>query len=92
VTRDPESAMAAEPRPGSAEAAARRVAKVVPIRTRRRALALGLAAALGAAAVGLMALSFYWADDLADWRLPGLAALAAIACNVALMIAARSRR
>lgn len=84
--------MAAAPRLGSAEAATRRDAKVIPIRTRRRAVALGVAAALGAAALGLMALSFYWADDLADWRLPGLAALAAIACNVALMVAARRRR
>jgi hypothetical protein len=47
---------------------------------------------LGAAALAMMALSLYWADDLADWRLPGLAALAAIACNVMLMLAARARR
>ncbi len=51
-----------------------------------------MGATFGAAALGLMALSLYWADDLADWRLPGLAALAAIACNVMLMIAARVRR
>ena len=57
-----------------------------------RALALGLAAVLGVTAAGLMALSLYWADDLADWRLPGLAALAAIACNTMLMIAAQARR
>ncbi len=56
-----------------------------------RALALTLGAVLGTAALGLMALSLYWADDLADWRLPGLAALAAIACNVMLMIADRLR-
>ncbi len=56
-----------------------------------RAFALTLGAILGAAAVGLMTLSLYWADDLADWRLPGVAALAAIACNVMLMLAARLR-
>ncbi len=61
-----------------------------PRRVRRVALSMG--AAFGAAALGLMALSLYWADDLADWRLPGLAALAAIACTVMLMIAARVRR
>ena len=57
-----------------------------------RAFALSVGAVLGAAAVGLMALSLYWADDLADGRLPGSAALTAIACNVMLMIAARLRR
>jgi hypothetical protein len=57
-----------------------------------RIFVLGTAAMLGAAAAALMALSLYWADDLADWRLPGLAALAAIACNVTLMTAARLRR
>ncbi len=59
---------------------------------RARAVALALASVLGAASLGLGALSLYWADDLADWRLPGLAALAAIACNVTLMVAARLRR
>ncbi len=57
-----------------------------------RVLVLTVGAVLGAAAAALMSLSLYWADDLADWRLPGLAALAAIACNVALMTAARLRR
>ena len=57
-----------------------------------RVFALTLAAVLGAAALALMALSLYWADDLADWRLPGLAALAAIACNVMLMTAAGATR
>jgi hypothetical protein len=57
-----------------------------------RAFALGLATVLGVTAAGLMVLSLYWADDLADWRLPGLAALAAIACNTMLMIAVRARR
>jgi hypothetical protein len=57
-----------------------------------RGVALGLGVALGAAAVGLAALSFLWAGELADWRLPGLAALAAIACNVLLMVAERLRR
>ncbi len=57
-----------------------------------RGFALSLGVALGTTALGLMALSLYWGDDLADWRLPGLAALAAIACNVALMVAARLRR
>ncbi len=52
-----------------------------------RTVALSLGAVLGAVALGLAALSFRWADDLADWRLPGLAALAAIACNVLLMLA-----
>jgi hypothetical protein len=51
-----------------------------------------LAVVLGAAALVLAALSLHWAGDLADWRLPGLAALAAIACNVALMVADRLRR
>ncbi len=56
-----------------------------------RAAVLTLAGLLGVTALGLMALSLYWADLLADWRLPGLAALAAIACNVMLMTAARLR-
>lgn len=57
-----------------------------------RAAVLSLGVVLGAAALVLGALSFHWAGDLADWRLPGLAALAAIACNVALMVADRLRR
>ena len=57
-----------------------------------RAFALGLGAVFGAAALGVGALSVYWGNDLADWQLPGLAALAAIACNVMLMLADRARR
>jgi len=57
-----------------------------------RVVTLSLGVLLGAVALGLAALSFYWADDLADWRLPGLAALAAIACNVMLMVAGRIER
>ncbi len=57
-----------------------------------RAFALSLAAVFAAAALGVGALSLYWGDDLADYRLPGIAALAAIACNVMLMLAARARR
>jgi hypothetical protein len=56
-----------------------------------RAVALILGAVLGVAALGLAAASFLYAGDLADWRLPGLAALAAIACNVMLMVADRLR-
>jgi hypothetical protein len=57
-----------------------------------RGVALSLGAVLGVVALGFAALSFLWAGDLADWRLPGLAALAAIACNVMLMVADRLRR
>ena len=56
-----------------------------------RSVALTLAGVLGVTALGLMALSLYWADLLADWRLPGAAALAAIACNVMLMVADRAK-
>lgn len=57
-----------------------------------RAVASILGVVLGAAALVLAALSFYWAGDLADWRLPGLAALAAIACTVMWMVADRLGR
>ena len=57
-----------------------------------RTFALSLGAVFGAAALGVGALSVYWGNDLADWQLPGLAALAAIACNVMLMLADRARR
>ncbi len=51
-------------------------------------VALGLGILLGAASLGLLGVSLYYADLLADWRLPGLAALAAIASNVMFMTAA----
>jgi hypothetical protein len=57
-----------------------------------RAVAMSLGVVLGVAALAFMALSLYWANDLADWRLPGLAALVAIACNVMLMVADRVER
>lgn len=53
----------------------------------RVALALGMA--LGAASLGLLGVSLYYADLLADWRLPGLAALVAIASSVMFMTADR---
>jgi hypothetical protein len=56
-----------------------------------RSLALTLAGGLGLISLGLLAVSLALAGDLADWALPGLAALAAIGANVMLMIADRLR-
>ncbi len=91
MSGEAEGAMAAAPRLESAGVVVELRPKAKRVRAAIRALTLSLAAALAATALALGALSFYWADDLADWRLPGLAALAAIACNVMLMAADRNR-
>lgn len=57
-----------------------------------RPAALAMGAILAATSIGLFGMSMRHGDDLADWGLPGLAALAAIAANVAFMIADRIRR
>jgi len=53
-------------------------------------LSLGILLALAAGALG--AASLYYADRLADFGLPGLAALAAVAANVMFMLAEGERR
>jgi hypothetical protein len=57
-----------------------------------RQATLGSGIVFGAASLVLVALSVHYADDLADWKLPGLAGLAAIASNVMFMTADRLRR
>ncbi len=52
-----------------------------------RTAALGAGLALAAASLALLGVSLHYGDLLADWSLPGLAALAAIASNVAFMTA-----
>ena len=52
----------------------------------------GFGIALGTAALGFLGVSIYYADLLTDWRLPGLAVLAAIASNVMFMTANRIKR
>ena len=56
-----------------------------------RRVALGMGFALASASLALLAVSLHYGDWLADWSLLGLAALAAIASNVAFMSAAKLR-
>jgi hypothetical protein len=55
-------------------------------------VAFGFGIVLGAASLALLGISLYYAERLANWKLPGLAALVAIAANVMFMTADRIRR
>ncbi len=52
-------------------------------------VALSAGVAFAAASLVALVVSLHYAELLADWRLPGLAALLAIASNVAFMSADR---
>jgi hypothetical protein len=54
--------------------------------------AFGFGVVLGAASLALLGFSLYYAERLPDWKLPGLAALVAIAANVMFMTADRIKR
>ena len=52
-----------------------------------RRLTLGLGFVLGASSLAILGFAIYHAEELPDFGLPGLAALAAIAANVMFMVA-----
>jgi len=57
---------------------------------RRLALALGFF--LAASSLAILGFAIYHAEELPDFGVPGLAALAAIAANVMFMVAFRLKR